>query len=175
MGIVWILCAMQSRFFLSTMFPSFLMGIMLRKSILADMWLTRKWPVILCIFTALLFIKLFWGINECYPLKLSLGLSGAIGCMYLFKATVGRLYASPILNRLAQMGSETLGVYIIQAIVLEVLLPRYINFSELSLPTIIVLMPVLALAVLIVSLAVIQIIKHSKLMGLLMLGHDYKK
>ena len=175
MGIVWFLCTMQGRFFLSTMFPSFLMGMMLRKNTQTDMWLTRKWPVVLCFFIALLSLKLMYEISDIYPFKLILGLTGPVACMYLFKATVGLLETTPILEKLAQMGRETLGIYVIQAIVLEVLMPRYISFSDLSLPTVVLLMPVLSLVVLIVCYVVIQIVNRSKFLGLLMFGRDYKK
>lgn len=170
MGVVWILCTMQGRFHLSMMFPSFIVGMLLRKSALVDSWMTRKWPIVLSLFIALMIPKLIYTNVDFYLYKLFLGLSGAIGSIYMFKESIGRLALTSFLERLARMGEVTLGIYIIQAIVLEVLMPGYINFREFSIVVVILLMPFMAFTILIFCIVIIRLINRSKLLELLMFG-----
>ncbi len=170
-GVVWILCTMQGRFNLSMMFPSFIAGMLLRKNTIVDSWMTRKWPNVLLLFVLLMIPKLIYTNVDFYLYKLLLGLSGAVGCIYLFKEIIGKLAVTPILGQLARMGEATLGIYIIQAIVLEVLMPRYISFREFPIVIVILLMPFMAFTTLLFCIAIIRLINHSKLLNLLMFGN----
>lgn len=170
MAVVWVLCTLQGRFLLNTMFPSFILGIYLRKSTYLESWITRHWYAPVVLFLPLLFCKLWYINTEPYPFKLILGLSGALSCFVLFKIIFAKLTPTPFLESLARLGGETLGVYVIQAIFLEVLMPRYISFESLPITTIAVLMPLLSLIVLVLCLLLVHAINKSKWLASIMFG-----
>lgn len=174
MGVVYIMCMLQGRFFLNIMFPCFLVGMFLRQSKWFENTSMRNLYLSHFAFIILLSIRLFIVDEAPYIIKLALGLSGAISCFQIFKYLIDRIKITPLINKLAQMGGATLGIYILQAILLEVLLPWYVSFERLSLSITILLMPILALLTLIVCLLVIRIIKCSNIMSYLMLGIDKK-
>ena len=101
-----------------------------------------------------------------------LGISGALACFILFKSTIGKLQPTALLEKLARMGGATLGIYVVQAILLEYLLPRYISFATLPMPVIIMLMP---LAMLMITYFIVQLFNRSELLGFMMFGRAYKK
>ena len=170
MAAAWLLCTMQGRFFLDMMFPSFLLGLYLRNNQWLQNCLEKYRYVLYTIFIILLAVSLSMPSNEIYLVKLALGLSGALACFVLFQSTIGKLQPTPTLEWLARQGGATLGVYVLQAIFLEVLLPRYISFTSYSMPIIVVLMPLLSMFVILILLIFIQIINQSKLLGCLLFG-----
>lgn len=170
MGVVCVLCTMQGRFHLNLMFPSFLLGLYLRNNQWLQNCLEKYRYVLYPIFIVLLAISLLMPSNEIYLVKLVLGLSGALACFVLFQSTIGKLQSSPILEWLARLGGATLGMYIIQAIVLEVLMPRYMSVREFPIVMVILLMPLMAFATLILCIVIIRLINRSKLLELLMFG-----
>ena len=173
MGLVWILCTMQGRFFLNTMFPSFLLGIYLRQNDWLEEVLSRYMYVPIMVFIVLLICNIS-GIKSFYITKLFLGVSGALSCFSLFKKYIGPLTPTPILSKLAKLGGITLGVYVIQAILLEFLLPRYISFEGLPLSVIALLMPVLSITAFMICWAIIELINKSALLAFLMFGRESK-
>ena len=127
------------------------------------------------IFIILLAVSLLMSLNEYYLFKLALGLSGALACFVLFQSTISKLQPTPTLEWLARLGRATLGVYVLQAILLEYLLPRYMNLTSLPYAMIILLMPFMALITLLVTYTIAQLISRLELMGWLLLGHAYKR
>ena len=115
------------------------------------------------------------GIKSFYITKLFLGVSGALSCFSLFKKHIGPLTPTPILSKLAKLGGITLGVYVIQAILLEFLLPRYISFEGLPLSVIALLMPVLSITAFMTCWAIIELINKSDLLAFLMFGRELEK
>ena len=98
-----------------------------------------------------------------------------MACFILFKSTIGKLQPTALLEKLARMGGATLGIYVVQAILLEYLLPRYISFATLPMPVIIMLMPLLSLAMLMITYFIVQLFNRSELLGFMMFGRAYKK
>lgn len=175
LAIACILCSLQGRFFLSTMFPAFLTGIFLRRNTNAESWLYehRSLPVIL--FLLLLTLKLTIINEHVYVFKLLLGLSGAISFLLLFRKMFNGVPSSSLTDELARLGGGTLGIYILQAILLEFVLPRYLSLSENSMPVIIAIMPLLSISALIICSAIVLFINRSNIFGFLMFGREYKQ
>jgi len=156
------------------MFPSFILGMYLRQNDWLEEVLSRYMYVPIIVFIVLLICKIY-GIQTFYITNLLLGVSGALSCFVLFKKYIGPLPPSPILNTLAKLGGITLGVYVIQAILMEFLLPHHISFKGLPLSVIALLMPILSIAEFIVCWAIIELINKSDLLAFLMFGREFKK
>ena len=118
--------------------------------------------------------KLVAHVEYPYLMRLLLGESGAVSFFILFKRTIGNLSPTPLLEKVAEAGGLTLGVYILQAIFLEYLLPNYISLKSLPLFSIVFLMPILSLIVLLLCLLVIDILRKSKVLAFLLLGRDIR-
>ena len=125
------------------------------------------------VFLTLLLCNLLFVDVMPYLFKLVLGLSGALVCFVLFKKVTDSLSMSPLLLCLTKWGRVTLGVYIIQAIVLEFLLPRYVSFAALPMPVIVTLMPVLSLLMLAFCLLAISTISRSQILAFLLFGREF--
>ena len=173
MVVALVLCAMQGRFFLNTMFPSFLLGVFLRQNAPFEQWMARHWYVPNSTFVALLVCNLFFVEKYPYPLRLALGLSGALSFFILFKFLFSNA-TQHIYMKLAKLGG-TLGIYILQAILLEFVLPRYLSLSGISMPVIIAIMPLLSISALIICSAIVLFINRSNIFGFLMFGREYKQ
>lgn len=173
--IIWVLCTMQGRFFLDWMFPSFLLGLYLRNSQWLQNNLEKYHYALYSIFVVLLAVSLLMPWNEIYLFKLALGLSGALACFVLFQSTIGKLEPTPTLERLARLGGATLGIYVIQAILLEYILPHYVSFEAFPIVGIVFLMPLLSFVALFVCFGLVQTIRKSRLLGFIMLGEKYQK
>lgn len=170
MAVLWLLCTLQGRFHLDMMFPSFLLGMYLRKSVWLGEKLNQYRYLLYALFVVLLSVSFVTSLKEIYIFQLALGVSGALTCFILFQSTIGKLQSTPFLERLARVGGATLGIYIIQAIVLEALMPRYISFHEFPIVIVILLMPIMAFATLLFCIVIIRLINRSKLLELLMFG-----
>lgn len=175
MGTVWMLCTLQGRFHLAMMFPSFLLGMALRHNASIEEKLTqyRYWGYI--IFLTLFIIGVVFPFVRIYPFKLALGALGAITCFMFFKMTIGKYKPTPMLEKLAEMGGATLGIYVIQAILLEVIMPHYVSFKDMPMSIIVVLMLVISLVMLTICVVIINLLNRSNLLGFLMFGREYRK
>ena len=71
---------------------------------------------------------------------------------------------------LARIGEYTLGIYVLQAILLEFVMPRYVSFEAYSIPFVILFMPVLSLLVLGICLQIIKTIEHFPRLSFIMFG-----
>ena len=174
MGVIWILCTMQGRFNLAMMFPSFLLGLYLRKDTRIEHWLSKYWYLPATIFFVILAYKLVVHIDYPYIFRLLLGESGAVCSLVLFKRIIRKMPPTTLLEKTAEAGGQTLGVYILQAIFLEFLMPNYISFESLSLWGIEILMPILSLLALLSCLLVIGILRKSDIMAFLFLGREIR-
>ena len=82
---------------------------------------------------------------------------------------------TPLLIKMAKLGGITLGIYVLQAILLEVLLPRYLDLTSLPIVWIVSLMPLLSLLALTICVFITNTINRSNIMGFLMFGNEYKR
>lgn len=192
-AVVWLLCLLQGRYHLNLMFPCFLAGAYFRRDVKLECLMMRYGYVLLFLFSTLLMYKLivrpipvgdnlrlavltedfsiiYYFLQQVY--NILLGLSGAFCCLWAFKALLGDRKESPLLLWLSQKGGMTLGVYILQAIILEYLMSRYIKFTTFSTTMIELLMPILSVAVLFFCILVVNIINKSNNLAWLMFGKE---
>ena len=175
MAVIWMLLVLHNRFFLDRMFPSFLLGLYLRN----NDWLVNKLNqyryLVYCFFIVLLSVSFLTLHPKIYIFRLVLGMSGALACFILFRSTIGRLQPTPLLKKLARMGGATLGIYVLQAILLEYLLPRYMSIASLPMPMIVALVPLLSFVMLMITYSLVQIFNRSDFLSYLMFGRAYKR
>lgn len=138
----------------STMYPCFLLGILIYKNL---NWFRTNWKVVALICTILFFIisipisycPLFWEIRSSSLLQTESfhGIMLIQGCRYLTMFT-GMLASTSLIigsymlfenvarfpmwiHKVADAGRYTLGVYVIQTVVVETLLPLYFKLPEM--------------------------------------------
>ena len=193
---VWLVCLMQGRWHLYLMFPCFLAGLWLRYDqghwlfsgkvifsvgllfgVLLAYWLSPYYSSIESNLRLAMQQEVFSWFTYVWQLfyRIFLGLSGSLFFFSIFRRFLEPRTSTPLLNSLAQVGGVTLGIYVLQAIILETLMPCYISFSALSVSTIVWLMPLLAMVVLGVCLLIVRLIERNRLLSFLLLGKEYKR
>lgn len=170
--IVWVLCTMLGRFFLSTMFPCFILGICLRKNESMREWLSSFWYIPFLVFLVFLSYKLYTMDKDSYFVKLILGGTGSLSFYAIFKSIFEHCSPTSIIEFGAKLGGATLGIYVLQAIVLEVIMPRYVNFDSLPIYNVILVMPLMSAVLLIVFQAIVSLINRSEFLALVLLGRN---
>ena len=103
--------------------------------------------------------------------KLVMGMAGSIMILSLF--IIGHKMCPPnrITNTLCKWGQYTLGIYLLQAIIVEHIMMRTLDFSNLSYPMFnFVVAPIISVLVLILCTGIINLIHRSRLTSLLILG-----
>ena len=118
-----------------------------------------------------------------YPPQLLLqyitGLSGSlslIGCTYYVCKWIRN--DSMIVNFLAKVGTYTLGIYGLQAIVLQRLMVNYIHISNIFFVYKVldfIIVPCIGFISMILCYFLIQILKRNKILNILLFGNQYKK
>ena len=169
--VVWVLCTMQGRFFLSTMFPSFLLGIYLRKNELMKEWLSSFWYIPFIVFLVFLSYKLYTMDEVPYALKLILGASGSLSFYAIFKSVFEHCPPTSVITFGAKLGGATLGIYILDVIIFAVIIPRYVSFDSFPMYSIIMMMPLISAALLLLFYSITSVISKSKKLAWLLLGH----
>ena len=169
----WLLCSMQGHFNLSMMFPSFVFGMMLREKNAIEQILYKYRWLIVVIFLCMLVYRIYFDDNQ-YIVKLILGLSGAYSCYSLFKDGENVLMLKPVSSIFYRVGEKTLGIYVMQAITLEYLLPRYIQIDCLPITTIVIILPICSILFLFIYYGMCNILSKSRMTAFLMLGTKYK-
>ena len=169
----WLLCSMQGHFNLSMMFPSFVFGMMLRENVTLGHNLYRYRLLIGIIFLCLLVYGIGYDAHQ-YIVRLVLGLSGAYTCYILFRDSEKWLISQHIPSIFYRVGEKTLGIYVMQAITLEYLLPRYIQIDCLPITTIVIILPICSILFLFIYYGMCNILSKSRMTAFLMLGTKYK-
>ena len=165
----WLICSIQGHFQLSMMFPSFVFGMMLRENTAIDKNLYRFRWLICALFLVLMIYKICLDDNL-YIVRLALGISGAYICYSLFRDGDNILKCQHKPSILYRVGEKTLGIYIIQAITLEYLLPRYIHIDNLPITLIVIILPISSILLLLIYYGMCNIIYKSKMLAFLMFG-----
>ena len=169
----WLLCSMQGHFNLSMMFPSFVFGMMLRENVTLGHNLYRYRLLIGIIFLCLLVYGIGYDAHQ-YIVRLVLGLSGAYTCYILFRDSEKWLISQHIPSIFYRVGENTLGIYVMQAITLEYLLPRYIHIDYLPVTIIALILPICSLILLFIYYGMCSILSELRIIAFLMLGTKYK-
>jgi len=184
-------------FFMPTMYPAFLFGIVLRKQ---WPWFKRNssWIVLLSgvVFVVLelfiedvdyVFVKTSVAINNFIHgdsamlidlvstryYRIAVGLAGAVFFILLFEVVAVRLTSkgNVDISCLSKYGQRTLGVYILQTFVLEVLMARTLNFDFMDNHIFtFVVAPAISLCVLMLTLWLASLCEKNKFTSLIFLG-----
>lgn len=194
--LIWLSLLFVGRFNLEVMFPSFLFGLWLRRNqgewlssnkillvvgsvfllLLSYTLFVPSTPLDFCLRRALRSDVFSWSIYSGQLIyKILLGLFGALFCFITFQKMMKSCTNSPIVKKLASWGGKTLGIYILQAIILETLMPLYISFTVLPISVIPLLMPLLSLIVLLLCLFIVRVIERNNLLSCLLWGQELKK
>lgn len=169
----WLLCSMQGRFNLSMMFPSFVFGMMLRENTAIDQVLYKYRWLVAALFLGVLIYRIGFDDNQ-YIVMLVLGLSGAYTCFTLFREGDKILMQQRVPSVFIKIGEKTLGIYVLQAITLEYLMPKYVHIDYMPIMTIALILPLCSISLLFIYYGVCNIISKSRILASLMFGAGYK-
>ena len=112
----------------------------------------------------------------CFLTALSAGLMGSIFFISLFEYLSTLMTAGRIGRRVASWGSETLGIYLLQTLFIE-LLPKYVSRLH-GMDFVVyhfVVTPLYSVLVLLVSIAVIRMMERSRWLSFLVLGRTLRQ
>lgn len=173
------------------MYPCFLFGMLIN-----SFWnLIKDHATLIALISGLLFIIMlsfwddsFWRIPSggVYPLhnmeqlinfswqfyyRLFIGLLGSLFIITTSEWLCRKLPASKSISRMSRIGQNTLGIYLIQTVIIELLLWRWFNFDNIdSWIFQLIVAPLFSLVVMTTCLVCIQIIRKSKYAALIFLG-----
>ena len=102
---------------------------------------------------------------------IAMGVSGAIFFVAIFNKYLNSNADSKVLHIISDIGGYTLGIYIIQSIILEWALAKFINFDSFSPLTFnFIIVPLLSIAILIPIYLILRTIKKVPYLSFLLLG-----
>lgn len=162
-------CSQLVRFNLNMMFPCFIFGMFLRNNNRIE---NASNSILIACIVSFLVMLAYRIIGHCdiYVYRLILGLLGAYCCFMVFKKAFAHTTSSRFTTVLAKMGGATLAIYVLQAIILEYIMPQYISFSSLPLYIISMLMPIIAFGMLLIFYTIYCMICASQNLSLLLFG-----
>lgn len=104
---------------------------------------------------------------------IAMGIFGTLSVISLFIG-IGRILPSTKIGEdMSRWGSQTLGIYLIQAILLEHFLMKTLNFSDVSWGLFnLVIAPTIAILVIILCLAIIYVMRKSSFFRIYFLGEN---
>ena len=166
------------------MYPSFIVGIILRKY--QNIW-QGKTQITVGVIIAFILLLIFWDehlftstkilfnnrlsdflFNCIY--KLLIGLAGALAIIFTFNNIFNKITNNFILS-ICKMGQYTLGVYILQTIIIEKELPLILSFNGVDKTCYtFAITPIISLIVLLACVLIIKLISLSKKLSLLCFG-----
>lgn len=166
------------------MFPAFVIGLFLRKKNIMNSTKLGYRYIVYVLFVAMLVLLCgsLWDIKLLtsqlifssdseytilYVYKMIVGLLGGMTFMMLF---VVDFKNNKTFKVIAKYGQLTLGIYILQSLILERLIGRIICFDMASFPFIYVISPIISISVIGVCVWIINAIKSSKSLALAFLG-----
>ena len=106
--------------------------------------------------------------------RIVVGVSASMVLILLFHFTINK--ASGIWKSISKYGELTLGIYILQSLLLERIMPRLINWNEMTdvmydyMAT-----PLISIFVIIVSVEIVKLIKQNSIVALFLLGQTKKQ
>ena len=159
---------------ISFMYPCFLLGCALNYYPKFKNVVTKYYIVIGVFFVSILFVNYEKGCSLLSKSFISY-LTGFLGSLFfigLFIKRFSRFNEAGIINKLISVcGKDTLGIYLVQLILLETLIPYYLQLDTLTFFSFnFVLTPITALIVLATSMCMITVIKRNKYLRLILLG-----
>ena len=145
-------------FKLPQMYPAFLLG-----AVLHSYWpAVKRHAITLMTCSGILSVRYY---------RIALGLAGTLFFFLLFEIVAAHLAGKSWVPKLSQYGQRTLGVYIIQTFILEILLHEILSFDKLNtyLFTFIIA-PAISLLILIITLWLAGLSARNRLTSAIILG-----
>lgn len=107
--------------------------------------------------------------------RVIIGVSGSLVCIMLFCIMDQYIPQSRIGRILSSVGQNTLGIYLLQVIIIEDILKRFIKCDGVNFYLFnFVIAPLISLLVLLVCVSIIKIIKRSRWASFFLLGKPFK-
>lgn len=112
-----------------------------------------------------------------YWYRLAIGLAGSLFIISVVEILFSRLDHIPkFLDLCCLWGQETLGIYCLQTLILEILLARYVKFEDSNIVIFnFVITPLISLVVMGVCIYMVKLIKANRYLGCLFLGKELPK
>lgn len=173
------------------MYPCFMFGILLNRTFKLQELVCKYWILVGCVFLVLLFLS-DWSIMNCINFrrailskdwidiglywygrlcKIGLGIIGSltfIGCFNAFYKAIGD---NKVINMISLFGQYTLGIYILQTILVCVIMTYFVDCDDLNdLFFNFVVCPVISMIVLIISVCAIYFVCQSKRLSFVLFG-----
>lgn len=193
-----IMCLAIPSFKVNDMYPCFLLGVWLHNNY--DLVKSRAARFALISGAIFLVMLLFWGptfwhlpsdilklpsaempralavLGIKYSYKLIIGLVGTVFFFSLIEYLAKRFSLFTRKTKLVAVGAETLGIYILQAMILETVMARYVNFDGYNFYLFnFIIAPALSILVLLACLPIIHLIKSTRVSAFLLLGRTINK
>lgn len=177
------------------MYPCFLLGVFVKKY---WSWIKLNEKTLLIISGIIFFaMSLFWGeefwlysnassvfvekMSDMFPVwlikrflyayRLLIGFAGTLFLIFSFDWLSAKIPSNKFNDFICKNGQYTLGIYILQCTVLETVMARFVNFDDSSFFVFnFVWCPIISLLVLILCIAIIKMIKLSKILNYFLLG-----
>lgn len=106
-----------------------------------------------------------------YSFKNIIGLAATLFFISLFEFLSDKIPATALGRRVCGWGKETLGVYLLQTVIIEIIMVRWIKFDNVSEWMFsLVITPLISIFVLLICLWLIDLAKKSRWLSLLLLG-----
>ena len=168
------------------MFPAFVIGLFLRETnFLYGQYIRYRYIVYLLFVMMLVFYdETFWS-NELlaaqtiysgdlqyafmYIYKIIIGVLGALSFLMLFVVDLKNVR---LMSHVSNYGQLTLGIYILQSLILERFIGRIVCFDMASFPFIYIVSPLMSVLVVCACVVIIRIIQRFKLAKLVFLGES---
>lgn len=138
----------------------------------ADFWIKRDKTAIL---SSLPDMTLFFDWLYHYAFKNVIGLAGTLFFITLFEYLSDKIKITKAGRTICGWGSQTLGIYLFQTVIIEVLMVRWIKFD--AMPRLVfdfIVTPLISIAVLLLCLWLISLTKKSRWLSLFLLGMPLK-
>lgn len=198
----WLLSIIISQFVypygVNLMYPSFLIGTLIKK-IVPLMTQKQKYHMGITCGIIYLIMFVFWdpsfisqhslklyqiigGVNSesnlidvlFHIFRVTLGLFGASAIIFTTLSLQTIINKSGVIKILSKVGKHTMGIYLLQTIILEMLIKEYIHFNGYSVLVFDgILVPLLSLIVLIICLCIILLIQRNNKLSLIFLGKTH--
>lgn len=171
------LTLVTNRFRLKELYPCFLIGLYIRYNPDFLKILVKKFYFPLFLFLVMLFfyddITYLNDYNKVVvlPFKIVIGVAGALFFIGLFNLLLAKPNESPVVKTMCDFGKYTLGIYILQSILLEKILGNILNLDGVNIHVFnYVITPVISICMLFVCKWITILIKRNRIAEFILLG-----
>ncbi len=186
------------RFSFVWMYPCFIFGVILRR----HFRLVKENAGLMALFSGIIFagMLLFWGadffiarhkasimmsltdmtllsdwmLHYCY--RIAIGLAATLFFISFFEYLSGKIKVTALGRRICGWGTQTLGIYLYQTVIIELVMARWIKLDSIPAGVFdFIVTPLISLGILLLCLWLISLTKKSRWLSLLLLGTPLKR